>query len=53
MQGDINKQMTKGIDGSAVVVAFITSRYVNKVNGEGNNGANDNFASPRPLAPYM
>ena len=50
MQGDINKQMTKGIDGSAVVVAFITSRYVNKVNGEGNNGANDNCASPRPLA---
>ena len=42
MQGDINKQMTKGIDNSAVVVAFITSRYVTKVNGEGPNAEDDN-----------
>ena len=46
MQGDINKQMTKGIDGSAVIVAFITSRYVTKVNGDGPNGEDDNCAPP-------
>ena len=46
MQGDINKQMTKGIDGSAVIVAFITSRYVTKVNGEGPNGNDDNCTPP-------
>ena len=28
MQGDINKQMTSGIDSSAVVVVFVTRRYV-------------------------
>ena len=41
MRGDINKQMTKGIDGSAVVVAFITKRYTAKVDGEGAAGMND------------
>ena len=46
MQGNINKQMTKGIDGSAVIVAFITSRYVTKVNGDGPNGEDDNCAPP-------
>ena len=44
MQGDINKQMTRGIDDSSVLVVFVTSRYVTKVNGEGPNGANDNCA---------
>ena len=41
MRGDINKQMTKGIDSSAVVVAFITKRYTSKVDGEGAAGMDD------------
>jgi hypothetical protein len=45
MQGDINKQMTKGIDGSATAVVFITGRYNTKVDGEGAAGADDNWAS--------
>ena len=44
MQGNINKQMTSGIDNSAVVVVFITSRYIAKVNGDGPNGEDDNCA---------
>ena len=42
MQGDINSKMTSGIDDSAVVVCFVTSRYVTKVSGEGPNGDDDN-----------
>ena len=44
MQGDINSKMTSGIDDSAVVVCFITSRYVTKVSGDGPNGDDDNCA---------
>ena len=47
MQGDINQQMTKGIDSVVVVVVFITRRYVTKVAGEGAAGDDDNCA---PLA---
>ena len=50
MQGDINSKMTSGIDNSAVVVAFITSRYTTKVSGLGPNGADDNCTPPRRLA---
>ena len=42
MSGEINKKMTAGIDDSATVVVFITSRYIMKANGDGPNGSNDN-----------
>ena len=51
MQGDINLQMTDGIDNSAVVVAFITTRYVTKVNGKGPRGADDNCAQYAAASP--
>ena len=38
MQGDINKQMTQGIDDSAVVGRSSARRYCAKVNGTGAAG---------------
>ena len=53
MKGNINAQMTKGIDGSAAVVVFVTARYVTKVAGEGTAGEDDNCALlyPRDRSP--
>ena len=42
MRGDIVQQMTDGIDRSSLVLVFITRNYIQKVAGEGANGANDN-----------
>ena len=42
MRGNINKQMTQGIDGAASVVVFVTKRYITKANGDGPNGEDDN-----------
>ena len=42
MRGDINKQMTKGIDDSACMIVFVTKRYITKAGGEGPNGDDDN-----------
>ena len=42
MRGDVNQQMTDGIDDSACVVAFVTKRYIEKAGGKGPNGMNDN-----------
>lgn len=39
MQGNIKKQMTKGIDNAQCVVVFVTKRYMEKVDGD---NANDN-----------
>jgi hypothetical protein len=39
MTGEIVYQMASGIDNAAVVIVFITQRYMNKVNG---SNANDN-----------
>ena len=46
MKGNINTQMTDGIDGSAVVVVFVTGRYVTKVAGKGASGDDDNCVLP-------
>ena len=35
MKGDIQKLMGDGIDGSSVIVVFITQRYIDKVAGKG------------------
>eukprot|EP00966_Prymnesium_polylepis_P110592 2558207-Prymnesium_polylepis.1 len=54
MKGNINAQMTKGIDSAAAVVVFVTARYVTKVAGEGTAGEDDNctpaVAHPGPRA---
>ena len=42
MRGDVNQQMTDGIDDSACVVVFVTSRYISKAGGKGPNGEDDN-----------
>jgi len=42
MRGDINTKMADGIDGSACMVCFITKRYIEKANGKGTAGADDN-----------
>ena len=42
MRGNINSQMADGIDASKVVVVFITERYMQKVNGKGETGNDDN-----------
>ena len=42
MRGDIVWQMTDGIERSSVVLVFVTRNYIQKVAGEGPNGANDN-----------
>ena len=42
MVGNINKVMTNGIEGSKTVIAFITNRYLEKVNGDGEQGDDDN-----------
>ena len=42
MRGDVNQQMTDGIDDSACLLAFITKRYLLKAGGKGPNGDNDN-----------
>ena len=42
MTGNINKQMTAGIDKSKTVIVFITQRYIQKVDGEGERGEDDN-----------
>ena len=41
MRGDVNQQMTDGIEDSACVVAFVTKRYIDKAGGKGPNGADD------------
>ena len=42
MRGDVNKRMADGIEDSACVVVFVTRRYLEKANGDGPNGADDN-----------
>ena len=42
MRGNINKQMTRGIEDSACVIAFVTKRYITKADGDGPNGDDDN-----------
>ena len=42
MQGDINQRMVEGIEDSASVVCFVTSRYLQKAWGEGPSGDDDN-----------
>ena len=42
LRGDINYKMADGIDKSESVVCFITRRYIDKANGKGPNGPNDN-----------
>ena len=39
MEGDINEKMSRGIDDSRVVIAFVTKGYIIKVNSD---NANDN-----------
>ena len=42
MRGDINLQMADGLDAAAVVCVFVTQRYMDKVNGRGEAGKDDN-----------
>lgn len=42
MHGNIEDAMTRGIDKSACVIVFITSRYIHKVGGKGERGEDDN-----------
>ena len=42
LKGNIQKQMSDGIDCSAVVLVFITQRYMDKVEGKGAKGELDN-----------
>jgi len=42
MHGDIDQQMAEGIDASTIVVVFVTHRYLQKVAGHGDRGADDN-----------
>ena len=42
MVGQINKMMTDGIEGSKTVIVFVTKRYMEKVNGDGEGGDDDN-----------
>ena len=42
MRGDINEKMADGIDAAATVLVFVTARYIEKVAGKGERGANDN-----------
>ena len=42
MQGNIVKQMTDGINRSAVTVVFVTKLYVEKAGGDGPRGEGDN-----------
>lgn len=42
MEGDVNARMADGIEKSACVVVFVTERYLDKANGTGPNGADDN-----------
>jgi len=42
MTGNINKQMSTGIDNSKAIIVFITKRYLQKVDGEGERGEDDN-----------
>ena len=51
MRGDVNQQMVDGIDDSACVLCFVTTRYMEKVSGKGPSGANDNCA-PALSAPH-
>ena len=43
MQGDIMRDMTSGIDQSAVVVVFVTSNYMNKVAGTARDNCQKEF----------
>ena len=42
MQGNVVAQMTNGIDRSATVIVFVTTRYCLKVSGKGDAGDDDN-----------
>ena len=42
MQGKVVAQMTNGIDRSATVIVFVTTRYCLKVSGKGDAGDDDN-----------
>jgi len=42
LEGDVNQKMTEGIEHSACVVVFVTSKYIEKANGHGPNGLDDN-----------
>ena len=42
MTGNINKQMSLGIDNSHAAIVFVTQRYIAKVDGEGERGDDDN-----------
>ena len=42
MHGNLSRQMSKGIDGCPVFVAFVTNEYMQKIAGEGPHGSNDN-----------
>eukprot|EP00605_Chrysophyceae_sp_TOSAG23-4_P000684 GSChrysophyteH1.ASY1.ANO1.768.1 assembled CDS len=42
MEGKVKQQMLDGIDSSAVVIAFVTDRYMGKVAGKGDAGDKDN-----------
>ena len=48
MRGDVNQQMTDGIDDSACVVAFVTKRYIDKAGGKGPNGMDDKCVAYTP-----
>ena len=55
MKGDVNREMTKGIDDSCVVLVLVTEAYMAKVNGQGAGESNDSAratgcASARPRA---
>jgi len=50
LHGDINAKMAEGIESSACVIVFITRRYMNKANGMGPNGADDNCKFELDLA---
>ena len=51
MRGDVNQQMTDGIEDSACVIAFVTRRYIEKAGGKGANGADDNCKFEARSAP--
>lgn len=42
MVGDIEQQMTHGIDHSKMVIVFVTQRYIQKVAGKDERGEDDN-----------
>jgi len=42
MTGNIERKMMEGIDGSRTIICFVTDRYCEKANGDGERGDDDN-----------